>query len=348
MKVLADLHHAELFYSLQLLFEKRLGWELYRPIGLDWYHEGYWKVFPHIDTAKQYLGLDQAMEIPKDLHGNPLPPSARINQLYREEDGIYYVTDITKGKINRGITLDKFKDMEFDILLSSMPPHIQPFNQLIQKYQPKAKHIFQVGNAWGRQAGIKNILSSTASFATPVNINACFYHQEFELETFRYEPPTVHNAVYSYIHWMKKKDLMNKITSQLPDWEFRSFGANMEDGIAKTKDLAQQMRNSAFTWHYKPEGDGYGHTVHNTFASGRPPIIWGSHYHGKIASQLFTHGETCVDAEVVGSNLPQYLETMSQPQNHNPFCEAVYNRFKKVVNFDQEEIEIRKFLERLL
>lgn len=348
MKVLADLHHAELFYSLQLLFEKRLGWELYRPIGLDWYHQGYWKIFPHIDTANQYLGLNQAMEIPKDIHGNPLPESARVNQIYREEDGIFYVTDVTKGKINRGITLEKFKQTKFDILISSMPPHIQPFNQLIQRFQPQAKHIFQVGNAWGQQAGVKNILSSTTSFGVPPDINICFYHQEFDLDWFRYEPPTVYNKVYSYVHWMKGKDQMNACAKQLPDWEFKSFGANMESSICKTKDIANQMINSAFTWHFKPEGDGYGHTLHNTFACGRPAIIWGSHYKGKAAAKLFEHGVTCIDVEKVElAYLPQFLKQVSEPEAHAKMCEAAYNRFKEVVNFDEEEIMIRKFLEKL-
>lgn len=42
MRVLADYHHHDLFESLAILFEDRLGWELYRPIGMEWFDEGYW------------------------------------------------------------------------------------------------------------------------------------------------------------------------------------------------------------------------------------------------------------------------------------------------------------------
>ena len=42
MKVLADRHHAGLFYSLQLLGD-RLGWEVYTPIGREWWDEGIWQ-----------------------------------------------------------------------------------------------------------------------------------------------------------------------------------------------------------------------------------------------------------------------------------------------------------------
>jgi len=61
MKVFAELHHQSLFTSLQFLFEKRLGYQLFRPIGEKWFREGYWKICePYgndIRTITQYLGI---------------------------------------------------------------------------------------------------------------------------------------------------------------------------------------------------------------------------------------------------------------------------------------------------
>lgn len=348
MKVLADLHHNELYHSLQLLFEERLGAELYRPIGLEWYEQGYWYVYPHIDTARQFLGTDQAVNTPKDVHGNLLPNSARVNAHYRVEDGIYYVTDPTKDKIQRGVTLEKFRDMDFDVLISSIPSHIQPFNQLISQSHPKAKHIFQVGNAWGHREGIKNILASTAPFSVPSDINICFYHQEFDLEVFRYEIPEIRNVVSSFIHWMKRKELMNSYASNFLGWEWKSFGAGMEDTIPKTSNLAKKIRKSTFVWHYKPEGDGYGHVIHNSFACGRPPIVWGAFYNGKLADALIIDGETCIDVSkhLYDENV-RLIKKFSQPEEHNIMCEKAYKRFKEVVDFNREEEVIRRFLENL-
>lgn len=65
MKVLADHHHDDLYESLRILFEDRLGWELYRPIGTEWYTEGYWDVYNHPDTVTQYLGLQIGAEFQK-------------------------------------------------------------------------------------------------------------------------------------------------------------------------------------------------------------------------------------------------------------------------------------------
>ena len=57
MKVLADYHHHDLWESLELLFA-RFGWTLYRPIGMEWFEQGYWNHERkwHGDAiARQYL-----------------------------------------------------------------------------------------------------------------------------------------------------------------------------------------------------------------------------------------------------------------------------------------------------
>src|SRR5690606_23370721 len=146
--------------------------------------------------------------LPLDVHGAPLPEAERKNLHYRVEDGIYYINDVTYRTTHRAVRLDKFKEMEFDLLLSSIPQHIEPYNQLIRLFQPKAKHIFQIGNAWSKVNGVKNILASCSPAGLQVDAeqHVVFYHQEFDLNTFRYEPPTFHNVVNSYVHYMKKPE----------------------------------------------------------------------------------------------------------------------------------------------
>lgn len=349
MNILSDMHHDDLFYSLYLLFEKRLGHKLYRQIGLEWYEAGYWNVFPHPDTAKQFLGTNQGNEHPKDIHGNLLPDSACLNRNFTIENGIYYITNPTKHHhIQRAITLDKFKDMKFDIIISSIPQHIQPFNDLINRFQPRAKHIFQVGNAWGRLPGVNNLLASTTPFDT-TGLNSCFYHQEFDLDMFKYEPPTNNYTINSYIHWMQRKDLMNQYAQALPGYIWKSYGAGMEDTLQQTKQVAEAMNNSAFSWHYKPEGDGYGYSTICSYACGRPQIIWGSFYNNKLASKLMEHGKTCIDISINSfeENI-RLIKHFSQPEEHNKMCENAYQRFRDTVNFDEDEQKVRKFIERLI
>ena len=348
MRVLADFHHQDLYYSLQLLFEKRLGWELYRPIGLEWYHEKYWDVFPHIGTAQQYLALDQATNTPVGIDGACFPDKELVNKQYDIVDGIYYVKDPSKGVIQRAITLDRFKNTEFDILVSSIPQHIGPFNKLISLYQPKAKHIFQVGNAWGHLPGVKNILSSTAPFWVPNDINAVFYHQEFDLNIFHYEPPTNQTKIFSFIHLMREMELFNQYKADLsPEgWEFCTHGAGMDKDIAITTQLADRQREAAYIWHVKPEGDGYGHTLHNAYAIGRPTIIKANYYQGKAGEALLEDLVTCLDISrrTVHENEKILRILRDNPEKHLKFCENARDRFRQVVSFDEEELRIRMFL----
>lgn len=347
-RVLVDLHHADLFYSLQLLFEKRLGAEVFRPIGMEWYTEGYWHVYPHINVARQYLGMDNSI-IHKDVHGQPLDKSAWVNASYTTSgDGIYYVMDVTKDKLNRGITLEAFKETEFDIIISSIPAHIRPFNELIRLYQPRAKHIFQIGNSWTFDPDVRNIMSSASPF--PTTKHAIFYHQEFELDTFHYEPPQGVATVSSFIHYMQEMDIRNRFAAMLPDWTFRSYGAGMPEGnICKTAEIADRMRESDFIWHVKPGGDGFGYNIHEAYAVGRPVITRMHHYRGKLAEQLLTDQETCIDLDryteqEVASQLEYYN---TNPEEHLALCQRAYDRFGKVVDYDQEFEELKTFMEDL-
>lgn len=347
MRVFCDMHHMDLFYSLQLLFEKRLGWELYRPIGMEWWNEGLWAVYNHPSTAKQYLSTEQAIDVPKDVHGFSLPERLRHNSVYRYEDGIYYVEDPSKGKVNRGITLARFKEMKFDFLVSSMPPHIPIFNELIRRWQPHAKHIFQVGNMWGQQPGVSNILASTAPFSVPRGVNICFYHQEFDLGVFRPAPPGKDRKVFSFIHYMREMELNLDFRRVMPGWEFRTFGGGMEGDLCRSSDIASKIGEAAFVWHIKPEGDGFGHIIHNVFAIGRPPIVKMSHYAGKLAGSLMVDGVTCINIEGVPVEYSaQRIESLFSSGGYEEMCNAAGSRFREIVNYDQEETAIRSFLER--
>jgi len=44
MIVFCDFHHGGLYHAMHKLFVERLGYEMYRPIGMDWVTRGYWYV----------------------------------------------------------------------------------------------------------------------------------------------------------------------------------------------------------------------------------------------------------------------------------------------------------------
>src|SRR3990172_6286612 len=98
--VLADFHHAGLLQSLILLFENRLGGNVYRPIGMEWADQGYWKVFDHPATRLQYLTYNQGYR--------PQDGTRPLNIIEKAQDDVYYCQDIDSGYYNKAVSLEKF------------------------------------------------------------------------------------------------------------------------------------------------------------------------------------------------------------------------------------------------
>lgn len=340
--VFADLHHSDLYESFRLLFEKRMGWELYRPIGMSWFSQGYWKIAePYgndMGTVKQFLGLDNG---PWDCYKN-------LNGDYKLDNGIYYVWDPVHEVHQKAITLEKFKEMPIDIVISSIPAHYVSFEKLIKDFKPGAKHIAQMGNNYWT-TDVKNVMCSTTTFA-PADKNAIFYHQEFDLDIFRYVPALNFRNVTSFVHLLPRRDLYEKYKSALPEFKFKACGISCPDGtVPGLKDVAQAMQNSTFGWHVKPGGDGFGHIWHNYYACGRPVITDFNDYNGKLGGLLFEDGVTGIDigncSVEVGAAKIRYF---SMHGNFEKMSKSAYERFKQVVDYDKEFQGITGFLERLI
>lgn len=330
MKILTDFHHASLLQSLVLLFEKRLGHELYRPIGMDWYTDGYWNVYPHPDTAKQYL----------------LPGSVPV-------DGTPPLND----DLSRCITLEEFKKQKFDIIIASIPEHIEPFKKLIAFYQPQAKLIFQIGNAWNiPNNSVRNVMAS-AVVTPPTQVNYVQYHQEFDTNIFRYEPIKNNRKIYSFINCLGTADLYRsdwalflQLEKLMPDWEFKSFGGQCRDGwVLDGEELASKMREATFIFHCKTNGDGYGHIIHNAAAVGRPLITRHSDYKGKLAEPLIEDGVSTINVDNrTIEKIKESIEFIAGAPLGFKMGDSIRQKFEENVNFDKEEQEIRAFLQNLL
>jgi hypothetical protein len=325
---------------------QRLGHKLYYPIGLDWYYEGYWKIAaPYgnpIVTIKQFLDINEDLYDPhKNLNGN-----------YTVEDDIYTIYDPGNKYYRHGITLDKFKDMDIDIVIASYIDHIIPYHDLIMKYKPGAKLVHQMGNNWQHQipySHVKNILASTAHFNVPAGVASIFYHQEFPLDVFSYTDPSNVKNINSFVNLLPKADLYNALKSRLSEYDFHAYGSGSPDGcINEIEDIANIMQNSMFGYHYKPEGDGYGHILHNWFAVGRPIIVNYDDYRQTLGGSLLIPDKTCIAFN--GNNIDEVCAKVahfSQEEPHKQMCVDVYKQFKNTVDFDTEAKAIDTFLHNL-
>lgn len=342
-RVFCDFHHSSLLRSFVLLFERRLGMEVYRPIGMEWFDEGFWAINDQRDTAMQFLDIDSQ---PRDN----TPPLNTPE--WQKADGTYEILDPGAKSAHKACTLAFFKNNQFDYVIASIPAHIPLFKRLIAEFQPNAKLIIQMGNNWNLEAlEGENVLASIAPQFAP-GVNAHFYHQEFDLQVFHDTPVPAVRKVYSFLNiiqqsgigWADYADLKRLL--ERSGWEFRAYGGQCPDGnMTGPHQLASKMREAAFVFHVKPGGDGFGHIIHNAYAVGRPVITRPSHYRGQLAEQLLVPG-TFIDLDRYGRGEVKNILTrlIFDPDSLEAMGKRAAERFDEVVDYKREAREVWEWL----
>lgn len=140
-----------------------------------------------------------------------------------------------------------------------------------------------------------------------------------------------------------------EMQKKLTEFSFMSYGAGNPLGpISRTVEVAQAIQRADFIWHLKKGGDGYGHVVHNAAACGRPLILSKKTYQKLRFGKFIEDGKTCVcvdghDAQALAKKIRYY----SEPSRLLKMSRQLYERFRNLVNFDEDEKKIRRFLEKL-
>lgn len=351
MRIFCDMHHAGLYRSLQLLFETRLGYELYRPIGESWFTQGYWKIAEIYGNAPETIGQYLAIR-------DAIPTKMGMRNTILEERPDYYVIKDEQGSLDeKAITYEQFMANPPDVVIASYYGNIECYKKLADSVG--AKFVAHYGNAWPTQWDIySNLLASVSSTSikVPDGKKAIFYHQEFDQQTYRYEDPKPSNLLRSFVHCLPEHDIykqdwidFQELEKLLPEFKLESYGISCREGtVIKQEDLADKMRESKFGIHFKWGGDGFGHSIHSWFSVGRPVIYKGSQYLGKLAGELLEDGKTGFDVEKWGmEGVVGKIRSMTI-QEHLEMCRNVRKKFEEKVNFEKEAIEIKSFMENLL
>lgn len=307
--VLADLHHEALFASLRLLFEKRLGGKVHRPVGLEWFDQGWWAYPFHArDTAAQFLG---------PAYGHP------------------------------GETLAEFVAdwRSFDLMLSSTPEQWYAWERKRRELGITIPHVFQSGNDWILPP-CAHLLNST-TLPAPHPCNAVYYHQEFSLTDY-YKPSSAEKpgrVISSFMHNNPRSDFFYALEREMPDFIFREYGAGGRDG--QPADLAWAMRNTRYLFHAK-RVEGYGFNVHYAAACGVPLFMYARSNQHQAIGALLEPGRTCLDLDDYTSpgHLADAIRRFDK--DHEAHSQAMHDAFREHVNFDAEEARIREWLARIL
>ena len=302
MKVLCDRHHAGLLYSLQLLFEDRLGYTLYTPIGHDWWDEGIWRfgeVFGDDRLAQQYL-------VPGEwLMHDPEFPERPIH----------------------GVTLTLAKAMHWDAVVATVQENQSGFHRFARERE--AQFVVQVGNTgqqidWELDPYVLNN-SEMPMLGRHVDIG-----QEFDSDgLYGFSEPTTAQRIGSFVNCMPQIacwPLLERMQGKLPKFTWAIHGIDGPDGNIKPASLqAEIMRDCGWGWHDKAHGDGFGHVIHYWAAIGRPLVGHASHYFGKRASVFWRDLETCIDLDLHGEDeAAALIRAISRdPERHLAMCKAI-------------------------
>ena len=342
--IFTDLHHGDLYFSLHRLFEDRLGWNLYRPIGWDWFNAGWWKIAEPYgnpsDTINQYL------EIIPTIYSQ----GYNLNKNHYVQDDVYYVWEEGHRYYQKAITLEKFKSMKFHIVMSSFPTHDELYSTMRATFQPYAKSVAHLGNG-GQTTQIKNVITSVP-FASAPGQNVVYVHQELDPDIYKYTPPNpATKNVYSMVNCLPYPEIYYQYKQAMPDIVFKAYGASSPEGpLDGSRGVGAEMRNANLGWQLKPLA-GLGHTAMGWFMSGRPIVTNMSQNRitGGDALLLFQPGINCIDIETFSLHegckaIREWLE----PDNNLIYGMNALNRFNEIVNYNQEEQNVRKWLERLI
>lgn len=344
VKIFSDFHHAGLYASFIHLFETRLGNEIYRPIGKEWFDEGYWMVAkPYgndAGTIDQYL---KESTIPSD--GTPPLNDTSFNGMKDHAHGVTHKT----------MTLDEFKQADIDIVIASIPDHIPVYKKLIKDYKPDAKFIYHIGNiGWHNEIPwdmVDNLMASVKAFPVPDNKRAVFYRQEFDVFPFNNPDKVtrVEQKITSFVNCLPEPEKLEALRTSLPDFKIEAYGAASSDGvITGIESIANIMRSSKFGYHNKPGGDGFGHVIHNWFAAGVPIIVNMDDYKDKLAGELLEDGMTCIDMS--DGNMKRIAGIVREMTDgeYLKMCENVREVFTNTVDFRRDAISVDKFLKELV
>lgn len=336
-------------WSLHALFEKRLGWELYHPVGLDWFTQGFWKIAEPYgnapDTIKQYLGIG----------GGPADLYSRLNgEAVETTPGVYAIPDPGHpGTVHKGITLEAFRDTPFDLIVSTYgPPHDEAYDLLQRLYQPKARRMAQMGN-WQQTTTCRHVLHSSP-YTPTAGQHALHYHQEIDRSLFYPAPPDFHTSanpgarrITSMVNLLPEAIIYDAFRTAMPEVRFKAHGASCPDGtLGGAVAIAPVMREAHLGWHIKPY-DGFGHTAMGWMASGRAVVTRMDEIqeYGHDATRLFVPGETCIaiqgwDVEAGVAKIRRALA----PDELVRLGENAAARFAEICDYDAEEESIREFL----
>lgn len=332
-----------------MLFEERLGWELYRPLGLSWFQRGFWHIAePYgnaADTINQYLG------VPNRSWGKETEPIQEYGDT-ELKDSIYHIPlkIASEEYIQKAITFEQFQKIDFDYIIATHPLNEASYSYLAKTYKPGSVFIRHVGDTSSQPKCAHNVM---ATVKTPFqsDLNVLRYFPEHH-SSYCYTPPANHNVLKSFVtHFKGMRDYREILMYEkaMPDFIFKMHGSDERDGVISGSKMPGAIKDSAFVIHLKYTGCG-GFLPREALSCGRPVIVKKSYCYEYLTMEgdLYEDSVNAIDLDL-GSwqqNIDK-IRYFSDPDRHTEMCRNTAEKFKRDVNFEYEAAQIKSWLESL-
>lgn len=340
--VIVDAHHGGLFLSLIYLFQKRLGFELRKPYGMDWYEQGYFS-YANEDFIRGTLTC-----VPLNFPSDP-------------DDVLGYGS----GGMGVPITLQEATDRASEIrfMVSSLHFSEGPFAKFISQRAPKATLIRQCGNPNERVRFTRHALCSDLETYNRIKgtHHAVLYHQEFNTKIFNFRPVSIRKKrrkVRSFLNYLADMKYLRRywetLVSQFQEEPVDFFMHGCKDEKTPTEgwagapkdiaEMAEWMTDMHLLCQLK-NWDGFGHILHYSYAIGRPAIVrWGD-YEAKLGGLLIEDMKTGIKLSGLWEDDKKKIMTVLESDGAlASMCWAARERFAETVDFDRDEERIREWI----
>lgn len=384
MRCLIDFHHTDLFRSFQFLFEKRLGWEVFRPGGHDWFPQYYW----HPIEAEALGNLTPHNEFIPEKHGNVLSAP---------QDGVLFRNFGQDGTLFRWLPLSEAKTL--DLIVCTTDRNEQRFFNLRKNLGLKCPIWRYTGNSQEPvnldlfDVFIPAVQSDFDNYVATGKKPGILFHPEIDLSLYSYEPPPqwgqpiLRNFLnFTYSHreqgspwetWIRFARYVTDIggLALLHGLGTPPEGIEIEldvvidtamdrMGISHMKDrskwpdlrfnrgepgnhqtISDLMKFSNLVCHIKRSPpEGFGFIAHCLAATGRPFITEQDAYRHLSAYKFMQHRETCLFVSGHDPTDKENLRWALEPENNLRMAQTLHRRFSENVSFDGEARAIAKLL----
>ena len=154
-------------------------------------------------------------------------------------------------------------------------------------------------------------------------------------------PATLPPAVKPYEIWTGASKL-------LPEYTFNDYGINCKIGCKPEVQLPLEYASGALTVHMKTY-DGYGFSMLQSIACGRPVIVPRNFYKFRTANKYLIPNLTCFEADWNAESVAQIIQYVTEtPERANEYAVACYIAGRGIFNWAHEAFRVKEFLGRLI